>query len=276
MLHVQTAHLTHPEVGVSIRGSGGLGWGLCVVPPAACPRLAALTQSDVQRVPGFSPSLPGWSQLQLPPPGGPGEDSSAPTGTAAGLSSPVTGIWFMLQIYPWQGWAGGLLPSRAILQAVPLTPRSAGPSRSPAPTLCPDLRPSRAPACGFPCRVPTGRTLASRLLQVRPRAGRAVRAPWGAGCSQGPGRRLWGVLGAAGSSTAEAGDLVVPGRRVPAAPTLTGSPQRTAVTWLPGSPLLSPCRAAGSWGAQPWLLRGAHRRRGKSQQLSRHPHSPGT
>ena len=49
----------------------------------------------------------------------------------------------MLQIYPWQGWAGGLLPSRAILQAVPLTPRSARPSRDPAPTLCPSAPQSR-------------------------------------------------------------------------------------------------------------------------------------
>ena len=118
----------------------------------------------------------------------------------------------MLQIYPWQGWAGGLLPSRAILQAVPLTPRSARPSRDPAPTLCPDLRPSRAPACGFPCRVPTGRTLASRLLQVRPRAGRA----------EGP-------LGGRGVLRAQAG---VCGERWE----LLGPPQRKLVTlWFPGA-----------------------------------------
>lgn len=41
------------------------------------------------------------------------------------------------------------------------------------------------------------------------------------------------------------------------------------------APLLSPCRAAGSRGAWPWPLRGTRWRWSKSQQLSRHPHSPG-
>ena len=41
------------------------------------------------------------------------------------------------------------------------------------------------------------------------------------------------------------------------------------------APLLSPCRAAGSRGAWPRPLRGTRWRWSKSQQLSRHPHSPG-
>ena len=119
-------------------------------------------------------------QLELPPPGGPGEDGLEPTvpGGLSVVSRPI-GTWFMPQIHLPRRSICGFLPGQAVLQAMPLTTGSARavsghrPRRAPGPgeatsTLRAPPRPGRAPACGFPCRGPTWSKLASRSLQVRP------------------------------------------------------------------------------------------------------------